>query len=311
MNANRRSLKEGRPQFSPLWAAIIGATAISFSAIFFKLAEVSPATGALFRFLYALPLLAILWWRSGERKPRSKRARLLAMVAGVLLGLDVLTWHIAIENIGTGLATLIVNSQVVIVALLAWLLLGEKPSNRVFTAIPIMLVGVAMVSGLGLGNAFGENPLVGTVMALLAALFYAGFLLGFRRTNRWTAPSAGPLFDATVGAALVSVVVGLAISGLDPVPSFPAHGWLMALALSAQVVGWLIIGYALPRLPAAETSTVILIQPVMTMLWGILIFGERPSTLQLMGALFVLAGVGLVASTRRSNTPVIEPITKR
>ena len=45
------------------------------------------------------------------------------------------------------------------------------------------------------------------------------------------------------------------------------HGWLLLLAW-ARVLGWLAITYALPRLPAAETSTFILLQPVLTMVWG-------------------------------------------
>ncbi|MCI0424781.1 MAG: DMT family transporter, partial [Actinobacteria bacterium] len=61
------------------------------------------------------------------------------------------------------------------------------------------------------------------------------------------------------------------------------------------VAAWLLIGYALPRLPAAETATIVLLQPALTMVWGAVIFGERPSLLQVAGAVIVLAGVGMVA----------------
>ncbi len=298
-----------REPLPPLWAALGGAMAISFSAIFFELADVSPQTGAAFRFIYALPLLAILWWRGVDRNRRSPRARILAMVAGVMLGLDVVAWHVAIGDIGTGLATLIANSQVVIVGLLAWVLLGERPSRRLFTAVPIMLIGVALVSGLGRSESYGEDPIRGTLIALVAAFFYAGFLLGYRRSNKVRVPAAGPLFDATLGAAVTTVLLGSVTGTFDSVPIFPAHGWLIALALSTQVVGWLAIGYALPRLPAAETSAVILLQPVATMMWGALLFGERPSLIQLSGAVLVLCGVGLVATaSARGQRPQISTI---
>jgi drug/metabolite transporter (DMT)-like permease len=78
---------------------------------------------------------------------------------------------------------------------------------------------------------------------------------------------------------------------------------LLALALSSQVAGWLLISYALPRLPAAETATIILLQPVLTMIWGVLIFDEQPSAIQLVGAGLVLAGVGFVAMTSSRRTP--------
>ena len=74
---------------------------------------------------------------------------------------------------------------------------------------------------------------------------------------------------------------------------------------ASRLLAWLLIGYALPRLPAAETATIILIQPVGTMVWGVLIFSERPSLVQMIGAAMVLAGMGLVATAlaRRASTP--------
>ncbi|MGA7271131.1 MAG: DMT family transporter [Acidimicrobiia bacterium] len=289
----------------PLLAALLGAVAISFSAIFFELSGVEAITGAFFRVAYALPILVLLWWRVKQRDNRSRKERLLAVGAGIVLGGDFISWHLSIHHIGAGLATLLANCQVVIVAVLAWVLLGEKPSRRVIIAVPIVLAGVALVSGLGRSDSFGSDPLTGTLLALSAAFFYAFFLLGFRRSNRVQAPAVGPLMDATAGALISTSLAGIVFGGLDVVPGWPSHGWLVALALVAQVGGWLAIGYALPRLPAAETSTFILIQPVLTMAWGAIIFSERPSPLQLSGAALVLAGVGMVALATNRRRKVI------
>ncbi len=110
--------------------------------------------------------------------------------------------------------------------------------------------------------------------------------------------------EATAGALLTPLILGAILgSGLNLTPSWPAHGWLIALALTAQVFGWLLIGYALPRLPAVETATIILIQPVRTMIWGAVIFSESPSTIQMVGAVIVLGGVGFVAMTRSRSVP--------
>lgn len=286
-----------------LLAALAGAVLISFSAIFFALAEVSPMTGAFFRAVYALPVLFVVWMmrRSQDRRPMSRRW--IAIGAGLALGSDIVAWHSAIEFIGTGLATLLANTSVVFVALGAWILFGERPRNTTLAAIPVILVGVTLVSGLGQGDAFGDDPIRGTLLALLAAVFYATFFLGFRHSNDEQAPAAGPLMEATIGAALASLAIGLVGSNIDFAISWPAHGWLLALAIGSQVVGWMMIGYALPRLPAVETATIILLQPALTMVWGAIIFGESPSTMQIAGAVIVLAGVAFVAMVRARRMP--------
>lgn len=286
-----------------LLAAVAGALAISFSAILYALAEVSPITGAFYRTLYALPVLVVIWWARRDQDRRSRAKRLVAFGAGLVLGLDVVVWHISIEYIGAGLSTLIANAQVIIVAVVAWLFMGERPSRQIVLAIPVVLFGVALVSGLGRGDSFGSNPLLGTLLALVSAVFYAAFILGLRSSNDIQAPSAGPLMEATAGAALAALIMGMFGDGIQFTPSWPAHGWLLALALSSQVAGWLLISYALPRLPAAETATIILLQPVLTMIWGVLIFGEQPSPIQLVGAGLVLAGVGFVAKASSRRTP--------
>ena len=292
-----------------LIAALAGALAISFSGIFFGLSGVNPITGAFFRVAYALPVLFVIWFVFRDRDERTMQKRLLAFGSGFLLAVDMVVWHTSIGYIGAGLATLIANTQVVFVALAGWLILKERPSQRILIAIPIVLLGVAMVSGLGQSDAFGSDPLVGTALALVSAMFYAAFILVFRASNDIQAPPAGPLMEATAGGLLTILVFGLVGGGIDFAPTFPAHGWLIAVALGAQVGGWLLIGYALPRLPAVETATIILVQPVLTMIWGSMIFDERPSTLQLVGAALVLSGVGFVAVARARGAPEPAPST--
>src|SRR5512138_1325762 len=95
--------------------ALVGVLSISFSAVFVRLASVSPVTATFFRAVYAVPVLAALWiaWRGGDRRPR--RARLLAALAGVLLAIDLALWPESIALMGAGLATIIPNVQVVFV----------------------------------------------------------------------------------------------------------------------------------------------------------------------------------------------------
>ncbi len=278
----------------PLLAAFSGAVVISFSAIFFRLSGVEPVTGAFFRTAYAIPVLAVVWSRSRSLDARTGRQRLGAFAAGLFLAADMTSWLTAVDLIGAGLATLVANTQVVIVPLVTWLALGERPHPIALGSMPVVLTGLALTTGLGRSDAYGEAPVAGVGLAVLAAVFYSGYLIGFRRASRFLVPPAGPLLDATIGATVGSAIIGTVMGRLDLGWVWPGHGWLLASALSSQVVGWLAIAYALPRLPAAHTSFAILLQPTLTILWGGLIFSERASVVQWAGVVLVVASIAAV-----------------
>jgi drug/metabolite transporter (DMT)-like permease len=286
----------------PLLAGMLGALTIAFSAIFVRLADVTPATAAIFRCVYALPLLlGLAWWEEHRYGPRAPGQRRIAWIAGVFFAVDLVLWHHAIEQVGAGLATVLGNTQVVFVPLAAWLLLGERPGARVAASVPVVMIGVVLISGVIGGGAFGRDPMLGVVFGLGTGLAYAGFLLAQRRANRDHRRPAGPLFDATLSAAVCSAIIGLPLGEVDLVPSWPAHGWLLLLGIGVQVGGWLLISISLPRLPAAITSVVLTLQPVGSVVLGMWLLAEAPSPFQLVGVAFILAG--LLMTTLRATRP--------
>ena len=287
---------------SPLTTALLGAVVISFSAIFFELSNADALTATVLRMAYAIPALAVGAFLVRRRDVRTGRERLLAAAAGALLAIDVVAWQVSIGFIGTGLATLIANSQVIIVPITVWLLFSEQPTKRVIVAMPVVVVGLALITGLGGEDAFGERPVLGVLLAVVAAFLYSGFLILFRRSNRRLVPTIGPLLDAVIGGAVTAALIGLATGNLDVSLPASSHLWLLALALGPQVVGWLLIGHAMPRLPSASSSFVILLQPTLTLIWGRIIFEEIASTVQYLGVAVVLAGIAY-GTSRRQPTP--------
>ncbi|MGH2692798.1 MAG: DMT family transporter [Actinomycetota bacterium] len=292
----------------PALAAALGAGCIAFSGILVRLATVSPDTAAVFRCLYALPALGLIAWLERKRYgPGASRERRIAFLAGVFFAIDLIFWHRSIVEVGAGLATVLGNLQVVFVGLTAWLLLGERPSTRLFLAVPVVLVGIVLISGTLEEGAYGRDPTMGTVYGVLTALAYTAFVLLLRRANRDIRRPAGPLFDATLSAFFVCVLGGWLLRDLDPLPDPEAQAWLVTLALTSQVAGWLLISVSLPRLPAAVTSVVITLQPVGAVFLAMLLLDEAPSGLQLGGVALVLAGVVAVGLGHRRPVPVPEP----
>jgi len=294
------------PAFSrnPARIAIAGALTIAFSAILVRKADVSPATAAVFRCAYAIPPLALLAWIERKRTgPRTRREIRLSVIAGAFFAADLICWHYAIHDVGAGLATVLGNLQVVLVGLVAWATLGERPESRVLIAVPIALFGIILISGVFGHGAYGEDPARGVIFGVATGLTYAGFILVLRQSGRDLRRIVAPLFEATTAAALFALIAGLIIGDVDLAPDWPAHAWLALLALSSQVVGWLLISFSLPRLPAALSSVLITIQPVGSVVLGVILLNESPSLLQLAGVACIFSGI-IVATARRSRVAV-------
>src|ERR1700722_2638822 len=127
--------------------AVLGAVAIAFSSILVRLSHASPSTAAIFRCAYALPVLGLLMWREDRRYgARPARDRWIAVASGVFFAADLIMWHHSIEDVGAGLATVLANIQVVLVPLVAWLVLAERPGRQVLAALPVALIGVLLIS---------------------------------------------------------------------------------------------------------------------------------------------------------------------
>jgi drug/metabolite transporter (DMT)-like permease len=196
----------------------------------------------------------------------------------------------------------------VLLPLVAWAVLAERPGRQVLSALPLALLGVLLISGFLERGAFGRDPSRGTVFGLGAGVAYVGFLLLLRRGGADLRRPAGPLFDATATATVLCVIAGLIIGDGDLSPDWPGAGWLVTLALTSQVLGWLLITISLPRLPAALTSLLLTVQPVGSVALAALIFAESPSGLQLLGVAMVVAA--LLAATGRwrwRRTPRARP----
>ena len=292
----------------PALGVLIGAFAIAFSGILYRKADVSPATGAFFRCLWALPPLWLLAVREDRRLgARPMRVRRAAWLGGAFFAADLILWHYSIEYVGAGLATVLGNTQVVIVGLLAWAFFGERPARNSLLAIPVAMIGIILISGVLENGAYGDDPKLGAIYGLLTGIAYSGFLLAMRRGSVEGGRVAGPLYDATLASAVCIIPIGLVIGDLDFTPSLEATAWLIALALSSQVVGWLLITVSLGRLPTALTSVLLTLQPLLAVLFAALLIDERPSPLQLVGAAAILSGL-LIASIGRRKATTLEAV---
>jgi drug/metabolite transporter (DMT)-like permease len=305
-----RSAPLGFATRRPRFGAALGAIAISQSSTLAKLSDASPAVVTLFRGVIALPFLALLARREGHRA--APRDRALALIAGGLFALDLQCFHLSIPLLGVGLATVVPNAQVFIVGAFA-ALAGERTPRRAIAAIPLAFVGLLLLARVvdpfgvnGVADpaviAAGSDPALGVLWGIGAATFYALYLVITRRISTSATGSAavGPftmLRDSAVGMIAVSLLLALLTGSLLPPEVWPGVGWLALLALMSQVLGYPLINASIPHLPSVVGSVLLFVQPLMTLVAGVIIFGEIPTPGQLVGALILFGGV-LVAARK-------------
>lgn len=268
-----------------------GAACISVSAGFVTLSGADAGTAAFFRCALALVVLVPL--AIGEHRgigPRAPRRRSMDLAAGVLLGVDMVCWAASIHEVGAGIATVLINVQVLVFPVLARVFSGTRLPGRFLLTVPIMLTGVALAGGAIGERQPGDHPLSGIALGTAAGVAYAGYLY-LMRLGGGTGHTVTPVCLSTASATATAAVVGGAWTGVDLAPGWPAFGWLIALALLGQVLAWLLITSALPRLAPNVGAALLLLQPVLALLFGVAVLGEHPSTVQFGGCALVIAAV--------------------
>ncbi len=272
----------------------MGAAVIALSGPFVKLAAVSPATATFYRCALALPVLGALMYRELRTIGRLSAQEIgIQLIGGVMLGIDFALWSYSIQLIGAGIASVVVNIQVVIVPMLTWVAFGTRVPIRFVIAVPVLLGGIALSSGAFV-EAGGDSVIAGTALALSAGVAYAIYLFATGRAGNPGRP-ASKVFVSTIAAGVAGSAVGSIWGAVDLTPGWISMGSLIALASSAQVVGWILIANGLPKVPAEIGATLLLMQPVIALLASMALLHERPGITQLIGCAVVICAVWVVS----------------
>jgi drug/metabolite transporter (DMT)-like permease len=279
-------------------ALALGIVCIALSAIFVKLAIGVPGTvSAFYRVAIAAVALALPFARGQARKRRVGGVRLgwriwtLAVIAGAFFALDLAFWNTALGVTSAANATLLGNDAPLVVGLGALILFGERPRATYWLGLVVALLGMSVIVGWDI---FTRSALgAGDLLALLAGVFYAGYLLATQRIRAKmdTLPSLW-VAGATGAFLLLAFILatGQALTGY----SLNAYMALLGLGLISQLVGWLAINYALGHMPASIVSVTLLAQPILTALFAVVLINETLESRQVVGGLIALVGIFLV-----------------
>ncbi len=284
---------------------LAGAACLSFSAIVVKIAGVDAATTAFLRCAIAVVVLLPMAWAEVRREGRlAARGWWFAAAAGAALGVDYILWTESIFRVGAGIATVLINVQVLVLPLLALIVEREPIGRRFLWALPAMLIGIGLVGGLAAGAAGGRSGsavagssayIFGVVAGVIAGVCYGTYLYLSRRAGKVQPRlTVTQLCVATAAASASSALLSPLGSGLH-LGRLTWQQWalMVVLAVVGQVISWLLIHRGSAGLLPRQTAALLLVQPVIALLLAAAILAERPAVSQWLGFVLVLAAVAV------------------
>ena len=278
---------------------IAGAVMLSFSAVFVKWAHVGPTMAGFYRMFFgALFLLGALLVKK-ERLFHGSHHLKTVFICGLLFALDITLWHRSIHFIGPGLATLMANFQVFFLALFGMIILKEKSNWKFFVSVPTAILGLYLIVAPN-WNALGVEYRAGVVLALLAAISYAGYILVLRNfQSKFSVSALSTIGLIALITSFILALEALAINESFVIPDSQSWFALVGYGLFSQVLGWVLISKGLPKIEASRAGLILLLQPTFAFVWDILFFSRATTWLELSGALMALFAIYMGVTAKK------------
>lgn len=309
--------KDAFPPAAPYLIIPIGIAAVSTASIFIRFAqEYAPSiTIAAFRLglaaLFLFPYTIIKY--KNELMSLSRKDLGFTLLAGFFLAVHFATWITSLEYTSVASSVVLVTTTPLWIALMAPVFLGEKTPRLAIAGTMMALLGGVIIAGsdvcswmpAGITCHFqdglsGSQNLIGDLLAILGAISGAAYLLIGRHLRRKI--SLTPyIFLVYSAAALFLVIAMFIMAGAPPVFPTRVYGWLILLAVIPQLLGHSIFNWSLKYLPAGYVSVSLLGEPIGSTILAYIFLNETPPAVKIIGAILILAGIGLASFSQKSQ----------
>lgn len=284
--------------YVPYLALFFGVIGLGMSAIFVRWA--SDASGviiAFYRMGIATLVMALPFSIEVKRNTTANRTHFIwAALAGLFFAGDLGTWNYSAQMTSAANSTLLGNTSAIWVGLFTLFIFKQQLGNKFWIGMIIAFAGAILIMGEDFYTQLSFG--LGSLLALFASFFYAGFFITTQRARAGLSSLSSWWISAFVSSATLFFV---ALLFSQPLTGYSSTTWwvMIAAALISQVGGYLSINYALGHLPAHIVSPTMLGQPVLTALLAVPLLGQGLSLIQIGGGLMVLAGIWLVNQKQR------------
>ncbi len=292
-------MSDSHPSFTAYLALGVAILSLGFSAIFVRWANAPGTVTSFYRMVIAVILLAWPFYRRMKIRGNLSRPELyIALLGGLFFAADLAFWATGVVMSGATNPTLLANTAPLWVGLGALILFRERLNGVFWAGLSLAMAGAAVILGLDSLRAVSFG--VGTLLGLLAGIFYGSYFLITQR-GRETLDSLTYFWLAAASSTLALFALSLMLR--QPLTGYSTFTYVnfLALGLVTQVLGYLAINYALGYLPASIVSPTMLGQPVVTAILAVPLLGEGLSLWQILGGISVLIGMYLVHRSRQGE----------
>jgi len=257
--------------------------------------HVGPVGAGFWRLALALPLL-MLFARTERHAPQpvNKTALIVAaIISGLFFATDLGVWHTGILHTRLANATLLGNCTAILFPAYGFIVARALPNRKQGIALALATLGAVLL--LGRSYELSARNLVGDILCLFAGVAYTGYLVAADRARGGLAPWTTLAWSVAAGIPLLLVA---AVALGDPV--WPRIWWpLVAMMLGSQIVGQGLILYAVSRVSALVVGLMLLLQPIVAATIGWIVYGERLTLFDFIGAIAIAMALLLVRDSKR------------
>ncbi|MCA1688868.1 MAG: DMT family transporter, partial [Actinobacteria bacterium] len=228
-------------------AVAVGVLAVSAAAIFIRLADAPALAVAFWRCTLGAALLLPPAIVRRERFPSGKTLY-IGLASGVALGAHFGFWISSLDYTSVAASVVLVSTQPVFVAILAYLLFGERTSPLSFMGILVALAGTAVIAGDG---SVGSAAIFGNMLALVGAVTVAVYVL-IGRSSRTGGVGVLP-YSIVVYSAAALTLLGAALLLETRLWGYSGETWFWigAITLGPQIMGHTVFNWALRYVEAS------------------------------------------------------------
>ncbi len=290
-------------------AITIGAVAVvawGFGPLLVRGIDASAPTIVFWRLWLATPVMVAAAYLSGGRL--SLPLLKTVLVPGVLFGVSMMVGFTSFQTTSIANATLIGALQPALMLFIGPLLFGERSGSRQALLVVIALAGIGTVV-LGASQASGAS-LYGDVLALINLGLWTAYFVRVKQVRN-QGVHAGALIAGVFCIAALTVSPWVLLTS-DDLGAIHGSDWMLivAMVLVSGLVGHGLMTWAQRHLDITLASLLTLGGPVISAIGAWVVFGQQLSSVQIAGALVVLAALGAIVLEVRSKASAADiPLT--